>query len=466
MDKEVLSQIMYERTYSGLVAVDYLKKYIEEYMVNIYAHRYVIFRKLNYLVPNIIYTFESANGYMMQEKLVSNVRDEHVFFDMFIQLCIMYDSIKENDPVPFPFSFENICVLDRKTFYSRNLMDGKYKIRSNMCPVITSFETVGNNKVKAIKSLFTKAVSYHNFLLYGNVSNTPQDVKGKMLQDIFNVKLQSINTNDVIELMLRTVGSEPKFDTYFNQIVVMEKRDVIPDIITTPGIEYARITGKYDFKNDVEHCLNIPQDVNDKYLFCEYLVKVLNTYPQTNEVQNKLLDINSYMITNNVSSSRDMDSEVYDEIFRVSIEPLHERYVNRLLKITQDTNVMAYIGKGETWDAKNLKNKIMESRKDLYTTKYYHWVILKQGIVVGYIGLHPFVDSDVQIRVMVHPYYSNMGIGSDAVKLVLKETTIPYKIVAVVLPENIPSQKMLEKAGMKFSKSSMVYGGELYYVYN
>ena len=57
-----------------------------------------------------------------------------------------------------------------------------------------------------------------------------------------------------------------------------------------------------------------------------------------------------------------------------------------------------------------------------------------------------------------------MGIGSTAVKLVLQKEKINKLILGVVSADNQASQKMLEKAGMIYDKSEIIYGG-LHYIY-
>ena len=118
MNVELLeNEVFIERNLSGLKAVDmffekygtrHYKKYVEERK----SSEYETWRNLNYLVPNILYTFSSRNEDITQEKINNKYITKLSYYDIinvFIQLCFTFERMR--DYVIVPFDFQNIKII-------------------------------------------------------------------------------------------------------------------------------------------------------------------------------------------------------------------------------------------------------------------------------------------------------------------------------------------------------------------
>jgi RimJ/RimL family protein N-acetyltransferase len=99
----------------------------------------------------------------------------------------------------------------------------------------------------------------------------------------------------------------------------------------------------------------------------------------------------------------------------------------------------------------------------------------KTGRLIGWCGLGPleFDESEIEIYYGLSRSYWGQGMTTEAAKALLSygfETIGLNKIVAIVKPENIASQKVIQKLGMTYHKrvgglpeKFKFYEGLLYY---
>lgn len=88
--------------------------------------------------------------------------------------------------------------------------------------------------------------------------------------------------------------------------------------------------------------------------------------------------------------------------------------------------------------------------------------------LIGHCGLHYLADTpEVELTYTLNPTYWRQGLATEAGQAVLRwgfETLALKQIVAVTGPNNIASQRVMQKLGMKYEKTIQYNGIEaLYY---
>ena len=136
---------------------------------------------------------------------------------------------------------------------------------------------------------------------------------------------------------------------------------------------------------------------------------------------------------------------------------------------------MSNIGNGQLCDRNKLMEKvnanIQDSKINIRLRKYYHWVLLIDEKVVGYIGLHPMIsnkDNTLQLRIIVSEKERGKNYGTNAVRELLKmeRTSIPFYICALVNDKNNASIRIMEKAGMTPYLGIHLIKGSSYYEFH
>jgi RimJ/RimL family protein N-acetyltransferase len=82
--------------------------------------------------------------------------------------------------------------------------------------------------------------------------------------------------------------------------------------------------------------------------------------------------------------------------------------------------------------------------------------------VIGHCGLQHLPGSDeIEVFYLVDKPYWNQGIGTEATNATLRfglESAGLNRIVAIAMPENVASRRVMEKAGMQFEGAAHHYG--------
>jgi ribosomal-protein-alanine N-acetyltransferase len=140
--------------------------------------------------------------------------------------------------------------------------------------------------------------------------------------------------------------------------------------------------------------------------------------------------------------------------------------VEELVRLRADPEVMRYIGEQS-------REKV-EQRLQYYISHYEPhgfgmWaVVLKQtGAMIGWCGLI-FLDEtpEVEVGYGVARDYWGQGLMTEAAHATLRygfETICLERIVAVAMPENTASRRIMEKLGMRYEKMVHHYGHDLVY---
>lgn len=94
-------------------------------------------------------------------------------------------------------------------------------------------------------------------------------------------------------------------------------------------------------------------------------------------------------------------------------------------------------------------------------------VYRKTGRIIGWCGLQPYDNpEEIEIGYAIEKEFWGQGIVSEAAEATLRygfETLCLDRIVAVAIPENRGSSRVMEKIGMTYEKNTVAYGNECVY---
>jgi RimJ/RimL family protein N-acetyltransferase len=157
------------------------------------------------------------------------------------------------------------------------------------------------------------------------------------------------------------------------------------------------------------------------------------------------------------------------ETARVYLRPFTFDDLDAFSVIGSDPDVMRYIGAGKPLSREETQARlsgIIEHRKK-HGFGVWAAVDRSNGALMGYCGLQ-FLDntSEVEVGYRLARRFWGMGLASEAARASLRygfgELGLD-RIVAVVQPGNIASQRVLEKIGLTYVKNARFYNSEVKY---
>lgn len=140
--------------------------------------------------------------------------------------------------------------------------------------------------------------------------------------------------------------------------------------------------------------------------------------------------------------------------------------LDELVRLRADPEVMRYIG--------DQPRERVAQRLQYYISHYEShglgmWAVIHKqaGAMIGWCGLI-FLDEtpEVEVGYGVSRDYWGQGLMTEAARASLRygfETIGLERIVAVAMPENTGSRRIMEKLGMRYEKMAHHYGHDLVY---
>lgn len=134
-----------------------------------------------------------------------------------------------------------------------------------------------------------------------------------------------------------------------------------------------------------------------------------------------------------------------------------------------DAEVMTYISGGKPRTREATRAGLLRTIEGWQNRGFGLWAVVEKdsGHVIGYCGLI-FLEGTTEIELAYGLAKSSWGKGfaTEAARASLRfgfEELKLERIVAVVNPQNITSQRVLEKLGMKYTKDAHHYDADLMY---
>ncbi len=142
--------------------------------------------------------------------------------------------------------------------------------------------------------------------------------------------------------------------------------------------------------------------------------------------------------------------------------------LDELYRLYNNPKVMKYVGKGILTRAKT-EEKILTMIEHWQKNNFGIWAVVHKidNKMIGRCGLC-FLDNtlEVELGYVLDPEYWHQGLATEASKASLRygfEELKLEKIVAIAKPENIASQRVMEKLGMKYEKDANYYQTNVVY---
>ncbi len=151
-----------------------------------------------------------------------------------------------------------------------------------------------------------------------------------------------------------------------------------------------------------------------------------------------------------------MKNHFHLETPRVQLLPWEAGDADAFLRLTQDSRVMRYISNGQLWSDLQTHEFVERQRAGFAARGFCLWKLVhkESGELGGMCGLQPLVNTpDIEIGWWLAPELWGHGIATEAARCALAfgfdQARLP-RIVAIALPENRASVRVMEKLGMTF----------------
>ena len=149
---------------------------------------------------------------------------------------------------------------------------------------------------------------------------------------------------------------------------------------------------------------------------------------------------------------------------RLNLRALNLDDVDPLFNILRIPGVLSYFPNPDPPEIDRVK-KLIESQLDHWQARGYGWwaVELKAvGQMIGWSGLQYLPETDeIEIGYLLGKPHWGKGLATEAAQVGLdfgfNELNLK-EIIGIVHPENIPSQRVLEKIGLHFIKQTEYFG--------
>jgi RimJ/RimL family protein N-acetyltransferase len=125
-------------------------------------------------------------------------------------------------------------------------------------------------------------------------------------------------------------------------------------------------------------------------------------------------------------------------------------------QIYGDAEVMKYISGGQARNRERTNDVLTFAMRHERTYGYSFWALLNRAddAFIGHCGLvHPGESSDVEVACALGQQFQKQGAAGEVVLATFRyafETAGLEKVIALAYPENIASQKVMQKIGMKY----------------
>lgn len=148
------------------------------------------------------------------------------------------------------------------------------------------------------------------------------------------------------------------------------------------------------------------------------------------------------------------------ETNRLLISKINLNDASQFLKLVNSPNWLKYIGDRNIKTVEEAKNYLKNGTLKCYATFGFGFYKLqlkaKNNVFIGICGLIKREQlDDVDIGFALLPEFESQGFGYEASQVIMqlaKEKFNLKRIVAITLPSNINSIKLLEKLGLSFEK--------------
>ena len=156
------------------------------------------------------------------------------------------------------------------------------------------------------------------------------------------------------------------------------------------------------------------------------------------------------------------------ETSHLILRPIQKNDTDRLHEMYCNPAVMKYIYDGNTFTKEKTIERVDECLLHWKNNGFGVYMLIEKStqLTAGYCVLryfvneHPYLDGEIEIGYILDEPFWGKGYATEAVRACIQhgfEKHYFKKILATILPDNIASQKVVEKAGMIFTRDLPIH---------
>lgn len=152
---------------------------------------------------------------------------------------------------------------------------------------------------------------------------------------------------------------------------------------------------------------------------------------------------------------------------RLCLRPWRIEDAEALLQILQEKDILQYFPPTSPATLEKMEHYIRHHLAHWEERGYGHWAVTirEEGRVIGWNGLEFLPDTqETEVAYLISQDYWGKGITTEAAQAVVDfgfQSAGLDAIIGLVHPENIASQRVLEKIGLTFTYRATYFGIEL-----
>ena len=141
---------------------------------------------------------------------------------------------------------------------------------------------------------------------------------------------------------------------------------------------------------------------------------------------------------------------------------------NALFQITQEENIFRYFPTQTAWELEKVERYINHQISHWETYKYGHWAVTMRETdqLMGWNGLEFLPDTnETEVGYLFSKAFWGNGYATEATSSAVQfgiESAKLKEIIGLTDPENIASQRVLEKSGLSFTRRQFYFGMEMF----
>jgi ribosomal-protein-alanine N-acetyltransferase len=141
---------------------------------------------------------------------------------------------------------------------------------------------------------------------------------------------------------------------------------------------------------------------------------------------------------------------------------------NDLFNILQEADILKYFPSQTAWPMEKVEKYISHQLQHWNEHGYGHWAVVlrENGELVGWNGLEFLPDTnETEVGYLLSGLYWGKGFATESARTVVDfgfANLGLQEIAGLTHPENIASQRVLEKSGLSFTRRQKYFGMEMF----
>lgn len=156
------------------------------------------------------------------------------------------------------------------------------------------------------------------------------------------------------------------------------------------------------------------------------------------------------------------------ETTRIVLRPFELSDLSALKAILGEPGIFRYFPNQASWPEEKVQKYIVHHQIHWREHGYGHWAMTlrETGRVIGWNGLEYLPDTnETEIGYVVSTAYWGRGFATEAGQAIINfglNTARLEEIIGLTHPENVASQRVLEKCGLVFTRREIYFGMEMF----